>query len=127
MRVAIVGSRCPEFFGDGTRNPAFPAVAESIYDFVHQLPADAVVVSGGATGPDWLGVSAARRRGLDAVEFLPHWNRYGKRAGFVRNQTIVDDCDEVHAWWDGKSKGTKHTIDLARKAGKPVIIHEIKT
>ncbi len=64
---------------------------------------------------------------LPYVEHPADWKRLGKRAGFARNQTIVDDCDEVLAWWDGKSRGTAHTIGMARKAGKPVTVHEIAT
>ena len=49
---------------------------------------------------------------------------YGRSAGFKRNALIVAESDEVVAFWDMKSKGTKSTIDLATKAGKPVRIIE---
>ena len=88
-------------------------------------PADTVVVSGGAIGIDGIAVRAARALGMTLVEHLPDWKRLRRRAGFVRNKTIVDDSDEVHAWWDGESRGTASTIELARKAGKPVTVHAI--
>lgn len=34
----------------------------------------------------------------------------------LRNQQIVDLSDRLVAFWDGKSKGTKMTIDLAKSA-----------
>jgi len=42
--------------------------------------------------------------------------------GFIRNQQIVDACDMVLAFWDGKSKGTQHTISLAKAQKKPTFI-----
>lgn len=35
---------------------------------------------------------------------------------------MVELCDSVLVFWDGVSKGTKHTIDYANKIGKPVEI-----
>lgn len=42
---------------------------------------------------------------------------YGQ-ACFVRNTMIVADSSKVVAFWDGVSKGTRHSIDLALKQGK---------
>ena len=82
------------------------------------------VVSGGARGADSLGARWADENGIPKQEFLPDWNRYGKSAGFRRNRTIVDNCDAVAAFWDGRSRGTENTIALARAAGKPVQIYK---
>jgi hypothetical protein len=40
----------------------------------------------------------------------------------MRNQQMVDQCDKVVAFWDGQSRGTKHTVDLATAKGIPVDI-----
>lgn len=113
MRVAIVGSR------SWTDYAAVLAV-------VRTFPAGTVIVSGGAKGADSCAEAAAQACSLAAVVHFPDWAKHGKRAGFVRNAEIVDDCDRVVAFWDGASRGTKHTIDLARKAGKLVDIHSPK-
>ena len=42
-----------------------------------------------------------------------------------RNAEMVGMCDRVIAFWDGKSRGTKFTIDYARARGKPVRIIEV--
>jgi len=55
--------------------------------------------------------------------FYPDWDKYGKSAGFRRNKLIIDEADKILAFWDGKSKGTKHSIDLAIEAGKPIDIY----
>lgn len=120
MRIAIVGSR---EVGDIRR--ARGEIRSLVFCLMQEHPGEVEVVSGGAVGVDHMAESVAIELACGLRVFPAAWNRYGKRAGFLRNQQIVDYCDEIHAWWNGKSKGTKHTIDLARKAGKPVTIHPI--
>ena len=80
------------------------------------------IVSGGAKGADSLGIKYAKEFNINYQEFLPNWNKYGRSAGFRRNKTMIDNCDLVVAFWDGKSKGTKHSILLARREGLEVKI-----
>ncbi len=44
------------------------------------------------------------------------------QAAYFRNGLIVDASDRIEVWWDGVSPGTRNTIRLAEKAGKPVKI-----
>lgn len=130
MRIAIVGTRIPDKVWDRergwSRNPVYRRVADEVWALVSSLPPDAVIVSGGCpVGVDRMARNAARESGRPLVEHLADWKRYGRSAGFRRNPTVVADVDKVHAWWDGKSRGTKHTIDIATKAGKPVEVHPI--
>lgn len=60
---------------------------------------------------------------IKKIIFKPDWNKYGKRAGFLCNELIINEADKVIAFWDGSSKGTKHSIDLAIKASKPIDIY----
>lgn len=115
LRVAVVGSRSLHPKG-GRPHAAALAVVES---FVAALPPDAVVVSGGAVGPDRWAERAARARGLTVAVFLPDWERHGKRAGFVRNEQIVANADGVLAVWDGVSRGTMDTVNRAQQRGIP--------
>lgn len=39
----------------------------------------------------------------------------------IRNQAMVDDCDEVWALWDGSSGGTANCVAYAEKVGRPVV------
>ena len=80
------------------------------------------IVSGGAAGADSLGKRFANRWQIATITFPANWDKYGKSAGFRRNQHIVDYSDMVVAFWDGKSKGTKDTIDKARIAKKSTYI-----
>jgi len=103
MKVAIVGSRDYRSRGN-------------VADFIGGLPEDAVIVSGGARGPDSWAVEAA---GVRVTQVFPaEWEKYGRSAGFLRNSTIVAACDELYAFWDGLSKGTLDSIQKAAKVGK---------
>lgn len=80
------------------------------------------IISGGATGADQLAKEWAHKQEIAYEEYLPDWNRYGKRAGPLRNEQIVNSANSLLAFWDGKSRGTKSSIDLANKKGIPVRI-----
>ena len=41
-----------------------------------------------------------------------------------RNAQIIAEADQVVAFWDGKSPGTRNTIDRAKRANKPLEIIE---
>jgi hypothetical protein len=80
------------------------------------------VVSGGASGADTLAEEYAKEHDIPVVVIEPEWNRYGRAAGPKRNAEIVDAAEIVVAFWDGVSRGTKSTIELARKRGKRVVV-----
>ena len=105
MKVAIVGSR-------GYSN------LDEVVRYVAQLPRDTIVITGGAEGVDLTAERAARELSIDVDVYLADWDRYGKAAGPIRNQKIVDECDRLVAFYDGTSPGTKNVISLASKAGK---------
>ena len=81
-----------------------------------------VIVSGGARGADKLGEKWAIENNIPTQIFLPDWGKHGKSAGFVRNEDIVQNSDVVIAFWDGKSRGTNHSIGLAKKYDKELMI-----
>jgi hypothetical protein len=75
-----------------------------------------LIVSGGAQGADKLAERYARERGIETLIIKPEWNKYGKSAGPIRNQQIVLNCHKLIAFWDGQSKGTFSSIEIARMA-----------
>ena len=80
------------------------------------------IVSGGANGADKLGERYANEKGCMLKIFNANWDAYGKSAGYKRNAQMADYGDACVAFWDGKSKGSKHMIDLANKKGIRVVI-----
>lgn len=105
--VAIVGSR------------DYPNLAAVTIE-VSTLPVGTVVVTGDARGVDQAAISQARNMGLEHYSLVPCWTLLGAKAGPYRNEAIVRMVDRVIAFWDGESRGTKSTIDLAERYGKPV-------
>jgi hypothetical protein len=80
------------------------------------------IVSGGANGADKLGELFAKKHNIETIIYKPDWKKYGKSAGFLRNHDIINAADNVIAFWDGVSNGTKHDIDIATQKGKPLIV-----
>jgi hypothetical protein len=73
------------------------------------------IVSGVAKGADILGEQYANYHNIPIKQFPADWNKHGKTAGFKRNIQMAEYADWVVVFWDGKSKGSKHMIDTARK------------
>lgn len=109
MKVAIVGSRTFKNL-DGIRK------------FIELLDRGTIIISGGAVGVDRCAEKKAKELGMRTLIFPANWDRYGKRAGFLRNQEIVKNSDYVIAFWDGTSKGTQHSINLAKEMNKKLIV-----
>jgi len=61
-----------------------------------------------------LGEHYAKEKGYKITQFPANWKRYGKAAGPKRNQEMANYADVLIAFWDGKSRGTKHMIELAK-------------
>ena len=87
---------------------------------------DVCIISGGAKGADTLGERYAKEKSLDIVVIEADWNRYGKSAGYKRNIVMAKQADACVVFWDGKSKGSKHMIDIAKEFEIPVRVVEYK-
>lgn len=73
-----------------------------------------VIVCGKARGADTLGEQYAKSRGYQIAYYPADWS-IGKSAGYIRNLEMANNADALVAFWDGKSRGTKHMIDIAHK------------
>lgn len=73
------------------------------------------VVCGCARGADTLGKQFAEEFGLKVLEYPANWDKYGKKAGYLRNEEMAKVGNALIAFWDEKGRGTGHMIDLAKK------------
>ena len=73
------------------------------------------IVSGTANGADKLGEKYANEKGYVIKRFPANWEDFGKKAGIIRNREMADYADALIAFWDGKSRGTKNMIEVAKK------------
>lgn len=106
MKVAIIGSRQLEI--------------ENLSEYIPLTTTK--IVSGGAKGIDTCAKKYAISANIKLTEFLPDYSKYGKSAPLYRNLKIIAYADEIIAFWDGKSRGTKVVIDNALKQNKKTAI-----
>ena len=106
MKLLIVGSRSI------TGLDISPYIPDDV-DFI---------ISGGAEGIDTLAEQYADKMKISKLVIRPNYARYKRGAPLKRNTKMVDVCDKVLVFWDGTSKGTKHTIEYAQKTGKQIEI-----
>lgn len=122
LRIIVAGSRD---FND------YQLLSDTLMQYLNSIeynPTQIKFVSGAARGADTLGEQFAYTYGYEVKRFPADWDNLGKRAGYVRNAIMAEYASEktgvLFAFWDGKSKGTKHMIDLAKKHNLEV--HVIK-
>ena len=108
MKVGVIGSST---FND----------YEKLKEVLNKLNIS-LLVSGGANGADKLGERYANENNIPTKIFLPDWEKYGKRAGFIRNSDIINESELVVAFWDGFSKGCEDSLKKAEKLNKKILI-----
>lgn len=86
-------------------------------DFYIGKHSDIEIISGTARGADRLGERYAEEKGLTLTRFSADWKKYGKRAGYLRNEEMAQYATHAVIFWDGKSKGTAHMIELCKTYG----------
>jgi hypothetical protein len=115
IRLAVIGSR-EGFLGDpGT-------FIEKLIRIEKIEKEDLTIVSGGARGVDSLAEAWADREGVKKLIFPADWKGKGKGAGYIRNVDIIENSDLVLAIWNGESRGTLHSLTLAKRKGLKIYL-----
>lgn len=96
---------------------------DAVKRLVESLKPDTLVISGAANGVDKWAATAARAKGLQVEEYPADWATYGRRAGAMRNAVMVDLCHRACVFWDEASPGSKVTIGMLRRSGKPFTVY----
>lgn len=114
-RVIIAGSRSFNDYG---------LLKEHCLSILHEKMKThrVIIVSGHARGADSLGERFANEFSLPFELHPAKWRLLGKAAGMVRNAEMAKCSDELIAFWDGESHGTRHMINFARKRGLEVSV-----
>jgi len=108
LKVAIVGSR---HFSEPDR----------VSDYVNALPQGSSIITGSASGVDAAATKAARAKGMPLQVIPASFDELADASkSAARNQRLIDACDVLVAFWDGRSPGTRHTVDRALESGKEV-------
>lgn len=108
----------------GGRHFADAKMLNDFLDHLHATYPIRVVISGGQRGADKLGEAWARANGIEPiVEPVgpAEWLKYGKAAGPIRNQLMIDKHHPSHCVAFPGNKGTRDMVKRAKKAGLTVI------
>ena len=93
------------------------------WDISEYVPPETdLIISGGAKGVDALAERYADERGIAKQIIRPQYELYGKAAPLKRNEQMVEIADHVLILWDGRSRGTRYTMEYAFKIGKSVTV-----
>lgn len=95
-----------------------------VFDAAIERGDDISIISGTARGADQMGERYATDHQLHVARYPADWNRYGKSAGYKRNEQMAYEATHLVAFWDGKSRGTKHMIDIACANGLNVRVFD---
>ena len=82
---------------------------------------DVDLLTGCAAGADTCARMYAAMHDWDIEVHYAEWKQHGKKAGYLRNETMASICDGVLACPDSKSKiskGTGHMLDICKRLGK---------
>lgn len=113
----------------GSRNwSSLSAIVDALGGFCNDygtIPTGIVLISGACpTGADKLCEKFWEAHGGVVNRFPANWEKYGRRAGFVRNAEMVDlQPDICFAFIKDNSKGASMTRDLAVKKGISTITY----
>ncbi len=96
------------------------------FDLAPYIPEDVTeIISGGADGIDTLAEKYADEHRISKHIILPEYSKYGKAAPILRNRVMVDLADAILVIWDGKSRGTRSTVNYAKEKGKNLTVINI--
>ncbi len=87
---------------------------------LHELHRFTEIIHGAATGADSLAGEWARNAGVPETRVPADWNRFGRAAGFWRNQKMLDLRPAMVVAFPG-GNGTQNMIDLAEAHDVPVV------
>lgn len=108
----------------GCRNFTGYAYLKAVCDYAFKNVdlADVTIISGGAKGTDSLGEKYAKEHNISLEIYPADWEKFGKRAGPVRNSQMAETGTHLLAFWDGVSRGTKNMIEQAEGKGLKVTV-----
>lgn len=111
IRIAIIGSR---------EYPNLREVSDYLDDLKNRFPGFEII-TGGARGVDKTAIEYAKRNNV-AYEIIRPLYPDKKIYYLFRNIEIITKSQQIVVFWDGKSKGTKFTMDYARSRGQTLFL-----
>lgn len=114
MRVIIAGTRTIH-----NKELVYAAIKNSGFDIT-------CVLCGGARGVDLIGKEYALEHRLPVEMYLADWNKFGNKAGPLRNMEMAKNANALILVWDGSSKGSLSMLTEARHKGLKIFEMVVK-
>lgn len=109
----------------GDRNWKYKWAIERHIDSLLAAGHELIIIEGEAKGADQIAANIAIEKGIQLFPFPANWEKYGKAAGVIRNQQMLEENpDQVIGFHNDimKSKGTKDMLLRAYKAKIPAFL-----
>jgi phosphoribosylformylglycinamidine (FGAM) synthase-like amidotransferase family enzyme len=113
MKVLVTGGR-----GFSNRTLLFASL-----DSLHADHAFTMIIHGGASGADRLAGEWAASRCIPVEVHPAGWQRYGRAAGPIRNQRMIDRKPDMVVAFPG-GRGTADMVRRVRQAGIELVVVE---
>lgn len=94
--------------------------SNAIRNVILKLTKDDVVIHGGAGGADSIAGRWAQACGIPVEVYPADWRKYGRAAGPIRNQQMIDEGKPTEAYgfrMKGASRGTDDMCRRVQQAG----------
>lgn len=93
----------------------YALLKEKVDYYLQNNKEDVEIISGKASGADFLGEKYAKEKGYPIVPFPAEWSKYGPSAGPRRNEEMARYANVCIVFWDGQSTGTGNMIKNAMR------------
>lgn len=103
----------------GGRDYSFTNADYALLNALHEKHHFTLVISGGARGADMYGEIWARLNAIPLDRHPADWAKWGKSAGFIRNDEMAKVADALVAFPGGR--GTADMIRRARERGLVIL------
>lgn len=89
---------------------------ERIKEILEKYPHESVIIHGGCRGADQIAGNVARELKMKEEVYNAEWGKYGRSAGPIRNQKMIDDGkpDLILAFHEDM-KSSKGTLDMVKR------------
>jgi len=96
-----------------------------IHDRLSTLPLGTTIIQGMAPGADSCARLAAIRLGFKYEDYPAKWSKYGKGAGPIRNQQMIEQKPDLVIAFHEDFEKSKGTNDMLERAVDAIILWEL--
>jgi hypothetical protein len=89
---------------------------DTIFNWLAKFHKSSTIIHGNARGADTIGGKIAEKLGMLVLPYPANWEKYGKAAGPIRNQQMLDSKPDLVLAFHSDLKNSKGTKDMVQRA-----------